>query len=130
MFCFFFSKVREYAPSELAKIYEKAVTRRNIGIFNPQNVFDEFKKNPLVYDTIEDHINLAHYLSNVSFFLLCFICQSKVCSPNSHLVARFLQFFTKLLLLDREDEPSDDNATTTVAANGKEKNEDEEMEEA
>lgn len=61
-----FSKVKEYSPSEAAKVYDKPVTRRNIPIFNPQSLFNECNKNPATRNTIQDHIDLANHFSKVS----------------------------------------------------------------
>ncbi|CAD5216331.1 unnamed protein product [Bursaphelenchus xylophilus] len=56
-------KIKEYSPSESAKVYEKPVTRRSAGIFNPKNILDACKKNPNAQDTVEKHIELAHHFS-------------------------------------------------------------------
>ncbi|CAD5212245.1 unnamed protein product [Bursaphelenchus okinawaensis] len=56
-------KIKEYSPSESAKVYEKPVTRRPAGIFNPKNILDACKKNPNVENSVEQHIELAHHFS-------------------------------------------------------------------
>uniref|UniRef100_A0A0K0FWN9 Nipped-B protein n=1 Tax=Strongyloides venezuelensis TaxID=75913 RepID=A0A0K0FWN9_STRVS len=54
-------KVKEYSPSEQAKVYEKPVTRKNISIFNPVSCLRELHPDVIAKrNTISGHIELSH----------------------------------------------------------------------
>lgn len=40
----YFSKIQQYSPSEPAKVYEKAVTRRSNTLFNPKATLQKLKE--------------------------------------------------------------------------------------
>lgn len=80
------SKVLEYLPSEGAKTNDKAVTRRNIAIFNPASVIEAFN-DPFHSDSIDHCAFLAEKISS---------------------------FHAKLLTLDRNDAIEVSGSVTTI----------------
>ncbi|CEF70691.1 Nipped-B-like protein [Strongyloides ratti] len=64
-------KVKEYSPSEQAKVYEKPVTRKNISIFNPVSCLREFHPDVIAKrNTIAGHIELSHEIVSFRTMLL------------------------------------------------------------
>jgi cohesin loading factor subunit SCC2 len=53
-------KLKEYSPSVAAKVYDKALTRRNISVFTPESAIRELKADDN-RNTLEGHIKLAEH---------------------------------------------------------------------
>lgn len=62
----FFSRLQEYSPSELAKVYEKPMNRRNIAVFSPEALMRHLDvvKND-VQDLMQTRKKLAEHFRNV-----------------------------------------------------------------
>uniref|UniRef100_A0A0N5A0L1 Nipped-B protein n=1 Tax=Parastrongyloides trichosuri TaxID=131310 RepID=A0A0N5A0L1_PARTI len=64
-------KVKEYSPSEQAKVYEKPITRKNISIFNPISCLRELNPDVIAKrNTISGHIELSNEIASFRTMLL------------------------------------------------------------
>ncbi|CAD6192097.1 unnamed protein product [Caenorhabditis auriculariae] len=65
------AKVQEYSPSEAAKVYEKAASRKNVQMFSPQSALEELSGNKASErNTMEGNYNLAHKINKFRKMLL------------------------------------------------------------
>ncbi|KAJ8977322.1 hypothetical protein NQ317_018604 [Molorchus minor] len=83
-------KIQQYSPSEPAKVYEKAVTRRSNALFNPKATLQKLKEG-----------SLPQYLDD---------------EGRRDLIRQYLDFKQLMLQLDPEDADEDENAPKVLTA--------------
>ncbi|CAJ0958765.1 unnamed protein product, partial [Mesorhabditis belari] len=65
------AKVQEYSPTDGAKLYEKAIGRKNVHMFCPQSAIAELDPSRVAdRDTMKGHFNLSHQICNLHKMLL------------------------------------------------------------